>query len=433
MGQATPLPGPLRLLPAYGFAGRERELAQLRALLPRTVGEGRRAALVAGEPGSGKSRLVRELAGELADEGAIVLYGDCDAVVGSPYAPFATALVELARGGGMGPAVLDGLGASKADLARLVPELAAGPLARAGGSSDADAERLRLHTAVTELLVAVSDEAPVLLVLEDLHWADASTLLLVRHLVRSGAAARMLVVATFRDTEADVAAELSEALVDVYRTEGVVRIRLGGLADAELAEFIRLAAGAEPTEELTGVVRDLTGGNAFLVTELWRELVDEGAVAIGPSAARLVRPASELGTPATVREVANQRLQRLSAPPSSCSSSPRSPAPTSSSRPSATPTCWRRRPSWMRSTRPSTPGCSSSVREPGSRTGSRTSSSGGRSSGACPPPGPPSSTFVSRGRSSTAGCDPTGQPSSPRSPITTRPLRRSATSNAPSR
>ena len=94
MGQATPLPGPLRLLPAYGFAGRERELAQLRALLPRTVGEGRRAALVAGEPGSGKSRLVRELAGELADEGAIVLYGDCDAVVGSPYAPFATALVE---------------------------------------------------------------------------------------------------------------------------------------------------------------------------------------------------------------------------------------------------------------------------------------------------------------------------------------------------
>ena len=313
MGQATPLPGPLRLLPAYGFAGRERELAQLRALLPRTVGEGRRAALVAGEPGSGKSRLVRELAGELADEGAIVLYGDCDAVVGSPYAPFATALVELARGGGMGPAVLDRLGAARADLARLVPDLAPSRSTRRG-SSDADAERLRLHTAVTELLVAVSDEAPVLLVLEDLHWADASTLLLVRHLVRSGAAARMLVVATFRDTEADVVAELSEALVDVYRTEGVVRIRLGGLVDGELAEFIRLAAGAEPTEELTGVVRDLTGGNAFLVTELWRELVDEGAVAIGPSVARLVRPASELGTPATVREVANQRLQRLSAP-----------------------------------------------------------------------------------------------------------------------
>src|SRR5687768_7933246 len=123
MVQATPLPGPLRLLPSYAFAGRERELAQLRALLPRTVGEGRRAALVAGEPGSGKSRLVRELAGELAGEGAIVLYGDCDAVVGSPYAPFATALTELARGGGVRPAVLDALGASRGDLARLVPDL----------------------------------------------------------------------------------------------------------------------------------------------------------------------------------------------------------------------------------------------------------------------------------------------------------------------
>ena len=314
MGQIAHLPGPLRLSPAYAFAGRARELAQLRALLPRAVGEGRRAALVAGEPGSGKSRLVRELAAELANEGATVLYGDCDAVVGSPYAPFATALADLVRGGSVTPAVLGALGASRADLGRLVPELGPPP-ARAArpSSSDADAERLRLHTAVTELLVAVSGDTPVLLILEDLHWADASTLLLVRHLVRSGAAARMLVVATFRDTEADAAAELSAALVDVYRTEGVVRIRLGGLVDTELAEFIRLATGVEPSAELTGVVRDLTGGNAFLVTELWRELVDEGAVAVGPTSVRLVRPAAELGTPATVREVANQRLLRLSA------------------------------------------------------------------------------------------------------------------------
>ena len=93
------LPGPLRLPPAYAFAGRARELATLRALLPRAVGEGRRAALVAGEPGSGKSRLVRELAAELAEEGTTVLYGDCDAVVGSPYAPFATALDRPRPGG----------------------------------------------------------------------------------------------------------------------------------------------------------------------------------------------------------------------------------------------------------------------------------------------------------------------------------------------
>ena len=80
MSPGSALPGPLRLSPAFAFAGRARELATLRALMPRTVGEGRRAALVAGEPGSGKSRLVRELAHELSAEGATVLYGDCDDV-----------------------------------------------------------------------------------------------------------------------------------------------------------------------------------------------------------------------------------------------------------------------------------------------------------------------------------------------------------------
>src|SRR4051794_11159112 len=91
------LPGPLRPAPAYPFAGRSRELGALRMLLPRLEGEGRRAALIAGEPGSGKSRLVRELAHALAGEGALVLYGACDAVVRWPFAPFVEALDHLVR------------------------------------------------------------------------------------------------------------------------------------------------------------------------------------------------------------------------------------------------------------------------------------------------------------------------------------------------
>src|SRR5918912_3539942 len=91
------LPGPLRLVPAFPFAGRTRELLALHALLPRAPGEGRRAALVSGEAGSGKSRLVRELAQQLADEGAVVLYGACDAVVTPPYGPFTEALDRLVR------------------------------------------------------------------------------------------------------------------------------------------------------------------------------------------------------------------------------------------------------------------------------------------------------------------------------------------------
>ena len=147
----------------------------------------------------------------------------------------------------------------------------------------------------------------------------------MRHLVRSGAAARMLLVATFRDAEADVPAELAEALVDVYRTEGVVRIRLGGLSDPRTsAEFVRLTAGVEPAPELTAAIRELTGGNAFLVTELWRELVDSDAVEIGPHGARLARPAAELGVaddrargrqPAARAALRRRRTRCSSSPP----------------------------------------------------------------------------------------------------------------------
>jgi DNA-binding CsgD family transcriptional regulator len=312
MSTGDSLPGPLRFSPAFAFAGRTQERATLRALVPRSAGEGRRAAFVAGEAGSGKSRLVRELARDVADEGATVLYGDCNGVVGFPYGPFAGALEHLVRH--LDPEVLRAnVGPGGAALVRLLPDLPKrlGELP-APVAADGDTERHRLHTAVTDLLVGVSAETPLLLVLEDVHWADTSTLQLMRHLVRSGAEARMLLVATFRDSETDVKAELAEALVDVYRTEGVVRIELGALTQSEIREFVQLSAGVEPTAALVAAIEELTGGNAFLVTELWRELVASGAVTTGPSGAQLARATSELGVPTTVREVVDQRLARLS-------------------------------------------------------------------------------------------------------------------------
>ena len=196
MGTQALLPGALRLAPSYAFAGRADELATLRALLPRATGEGRRAAFVAGEAGSGKSRLVRELAHDVAAEGATVLYGDCDAVVASPYRP-------VRRGARAARRSARARGARErraAELRRLLPGI--GPSGGAGArqAADADAQRLRLHTAVTDVLTESARSAPVLLVLEDVHWADAPTLLLLRHLVRSAADARLLLVATFRDS-----------------------------------------------------------------------------------------------------------------------------------------------------------------------------------------------------------------------------------------
>ena len=138
----------------------------------------------------------------------------------------------------------------------------------------------------------MSRRRPVLLVLEDAHWADVPTLSLLRHLGRAGGRARVLLLATFRETEAGDA--LSDALADLRRSEDVVRLRLEGLTGEEVAEFVRQASGGDGAD-LAQAISELTSGNPFLVCELWRSLADTG----------------ELGTPESVREVVGQRLARL--------------------------------------------------------------------------------------------------------------------------
>jgi DNA-binding CsgD family transcriptional regulator/tetratricopeptide (TPR) repeat protein len=317
------LPGSLGLSSTFPFVGRAAELETLRTLMPRAQGEGRRVVVVGGEPGSGKSRLAREFAAQAAAEGAFALYGACDAVVQTPYGPFVEALDHLAR-------VTDpdelrsALGPGGGELGRLLPDLSArvGELP-APVPAEPDTERHRLHTAVTDLLTGIGRRRPILLVVEDGHWADAPTLLLLRHLARGASSARLLVLATFRDTDADVPERLAETLADLRRSEDVVRLRLTGLTADEVAEFVRRAVvgdtvdeplGLEPAAgpaELAHTISDLTQGNPFLVCELWRALVETGAVEVVDRAIRLARPPAQLATPESVREVVNQRLSRL--------------------------------------------------------------------------------------------------------------------------
>ena len=316
MGAEIPsLPGSLRPISTLPFVGREAELGKLQTVLPRAEGEGRRLVLLAGEPGAGKTRLVREFAGRAAADGALVLHGACDAVVRSPYGPFVDALDRLVRV--TEPADLRGaLGAGGGELTRLLPDLAAkiGDELPRPEEADPDTVRHRLHTAVAELLDNAGRDKPVVLVLEDAHWADAPTLLLLRHLTRSVWKAHLLLLVSFRDTEADVSGELSEVLADLGRSDDVVRMRLSGLSEAAIGDLLSRATESEPGPELRRLattIRDLTGGNAFLVSELWRALLESGTVEVAGTHLTLTRPLSALGTPESVRELVNQRLLRL--------------------------------------------------------------------------------------------------------------------------
>ena len=308
------LPGPLRLSTPFPFVGRSEELAALAALLPVAADGVGRVALMQGEPGSGKTRLVRELAHTAVAHGVMVLYGACDAVVNAPYQPFAASLGYLLS-------VLDDetlrdcAGPAGGELTRLVPELVhrLGPLP-APVSADPDTERYRLHAGVTEFLTRLSQHQPVLLVVEDAQWADVPSLHLVRHLAAASSQARLLLLGTFRDREPQARPEFSEALADLLRTDSVVRLRLSGLGDEDVVEFVRRSAGASATTEVSTLarqIRQLTGGNPFLLCQLWRTLTQDHGIDIRDGRVQLTQPAAELGSPDSVRDVVQHRLARL--------------------------------------------------------------------------------------------------------------------------
>jgi DNA-binding CsgD family transcriptional regulator/tetratricopeptide (TPR) repeat protein len=308
----VPLPGPLQVPPSFSFVGRRAELARLVALWER-VDEGRRVALIAGEPGVGKSRLVREFAHRVAAQG-VVLYGDGDPTSGTSYQTVTEALAHLLRHT-TPELTADDLGPFGGELPRLFPDLPArvpGLTAPALGSPET--ERHRLHTALVDLLAAVSAHTPVLLILDDLHWADASTLLLLRHLLRTRAEARLMVVGAFRDSDDEVGEPLADALADLARIPGVLRLQLGGLEAGDIAEFVERAGGRDldaAGPQVTAALGGLTRGNPFLLGELWRHLVETGVLDRTADGWRRIGTITNIGTPDGIRQVVGQRLSRL--------------------------------------------------------------------------------------------------------------------------
>ncbi len=263
------------------FVGRSDDLGRLRATWSRASVTGPLIAVVTGEPGIGKSRLVAELAAEAHEGGGSVLLGHCLEDGGRPYEPFVQLLTTDLQ------SVTDNearrrLGAGSRVLARMLPAVAA-RFKDISPAADADpaGARVRMHDAVMSYLATAAESAPLLVVIEDAHWARLETLALIRHIVRTGSAPIMLAV-TARDRPPDASEQLTEALAELCRSHGATHVQLDGLDRDELAELV--GAVRTPTAQLlrerfVSALHEQTNGNPLFARELARAL-DEHAVQV---------------------------------------------------------------------------------------------------------------------------------------------------------
>ncbi len=311
----VPLPVFVDTAPAFGFAGRVDELESLQMTWKETVEGARRVVLVSGEPGIGKTRLISELVRHAYDSGTTVLWGRCDEELGVPFEPFAEALRHYTHV--VPPERLRAeLGPLGGELTRVLPELAGRvPGLAAPIVADPETERHRLFEAVCDLLSEMSHAAPVVLVLDDIHWADKPSLLLLRHLLRAATPMRLLVLATYRDTDLDRTHPLSDVLAQLRREPGVTRLDLVGLDQSEVVALLESAAGHDLDEPGLGLARALqqeTEGNPFFVGEVLRHLAESGSIVQRDGQWTSDRTLADVGIPEGIREVIGRRLSRLS-------------------------------------------------------------------------------------------------------------------------
>jgi DNA-binding SARP family transcriptional activator len=248
----------------FPLVGRQAELALLAAEWARVGTAGPRGVVLVGEPGAGKSRLAGEFAASLRAAGHLVLRGREDGRLSVPFRPFADALAEYLAV--RGSAVLDELGPAAAGLARLREATPTGSFAPSHGMAGPGP----LFAAVYSWLRAATRLEPVALVVEDLQWASAASVSLLRHLLIEEHGLRLLVIATCRvgdATEPDLAAELAA----LFTAPAVRRVQLPPLLGEHVEELLDAAVGRQ-LPELAAVIADRGAGNPLYVSEMIRHL-----------------------------------------------------------------------------------------------------------------------------------------------------------------
>ena len=292
------------------FVGREREFVEFRTALEGALAGHGRLAMLTGEPGIGKTRMAQELASHAERQGAQILWGWCYEQVGAPpYWPWVDSVrsyISL-----MEPEQLRSLmGPGAADICEVIPDLREKiPGLEPPPALDPDQARFRLFDSFANFFINAAQVQPLMLVLEDLQWADKPSLLLLEFLTRRLADSRFMVLGTYRDAEVTQETPLFESLAQLRRSPMFLSRVLEGLESGQVGSFIREAGGGEASQELIDAIYAHTEGNPFFISEVIRLLVERGQLeevsgSIGPVT---------LGIPQGVLEVVGQRLNRLSA------------------------------------------------------------------------------------------------------------------------
>jgi tetratricopeptide (TPR) repeat protein len=297
-GEASPVPPPLVRAAELPMVGRRTELERLEMLLDDVEAGGSGTLLVVGEAGVGKTRLVAALASEAAERGFTVMFGRCDEVVTAPYQPIVEALAPwlvnlpsatIARVAGDG----------RDSLQRLWPEIVGD---RTRMLVDPETERWRLFEAITALVSSIAADAPLLLVVDDLQWAEPSTRLLITHLARA-ATSRVALVATARGT--------ASVVQGLGLLSEVQPVEVKGLNSSEVGELVTRRVGAEPPAELSTALCRQTDGNPFFLGALLAHLDDVAFVRSNDGDWLTPVELDEAGVPPGVRAVVERRLDIL--------------------------------------------------------------------------------------------------------------------------
>ncbi len=290
------------------FVGRQREMGRLKAILENTLsGQGQLLMLV-GEPGIGKTRTAQELAARAEQRGARVLWGWCYEEEGAPpFWPWLQPIRSYIQQRDV-EQLQSEMGPGAADIAEIISEVRDKlPGLEPPPALPPEQARFRLFDSITTFLKNAAQSQPLMLVLDDLHWGDKPSLLLLQFLARQLRESRLLVVGCYRDLELSRQHPLSESLAQLSHLPVFQRELLLGMSQEDTGQFIELTARMRPSPQLVETIYARTEGNPFFLKEMTRLLSERGELGAtgigGPEGIRI---------PQGVREVIGQRLNRLS-------------------------------------------------------------------------------------------------------------------------